>query len=298
MAQKKQKKEKSSYNDVPMKVLIREGSEGSFTFKEATKNFGLLEDNRRIDYQRVDLFVAKINEGRYYDEYPVMCYEAANLAGLGKRITDFDGKEIPNDKLSDYLIIVDGQHRVAAFNKYNNEIADNKKAVPNVNILKADNPDDVLKFLVAINIAGKDWSDSDRWKIARNVNNESVKQIINLIKEYGFKQSTAQKIYLSKRLSRKEFISFLDGNSSIIDNMERIEIGDKFIEACLTISKRDTKKMKLFSKRYFIDGFDEFSKGKTHKDIFEAMIKLKYEDLKDNVQSDEDFKKMLKTVYK
>ena len=291
-------KQKSISKSAPMKVKIKVGNGGSFTFIEATKYFGLLKDNREIDNKRVDLFVAKIEEGRYYDEYPVMCYEAANLADFNKEITDFDGKKIPNVKLAEHLVIVDGQHRVAAFMKYNEKYPKKAKVIPNVNIIKANNSDDVLNFLVAINIAGKDWNDSDRWKIARNVNNESVKKIISVIKNYGFKNSTAQKIYLNKRLSKKDFTSFLDGNISIIDNInsERIDIGDKFLAVCLELAGEDEKKMKLFSKRYFIDGFDDFSKGKDFDKLFAAMKKLKYEDLQ-NVQSKEDFEMKLKKVY-
>ena len=287
------KKSLPNPKNVSLKVQIKVSSGDGFTFKEETKSFGLLENNRVIDYERVKLFVAKIEEGRYYDEYPIMCYKAENLAAIGRKITDFDSNPIPDDKLSDYLIIVDGQHRVAAFKSYNDKNSDKQKAVPNVNIIKADSADDIQNFLVAINVAGKDWSDSDRWNIANNVNKESVKKIIKLIKIYRFKHSTAKKVYLSKRLSRKDFLSYLDGNYSIIDNMERIEIGDKFIDVCLELSGSDVKKMKLFSKRYFIDGFDDFSKGKDYEKVFEIMKKLKYEDLK-TVKSKDDFEVMLK----
>jgi len=282
--------------NVPVQVQIKTGSRDSFSYKEETKYFGLLEDNRVIDFKRVELFVAKIEEGRYYDEYPVMCFEAANLADLEKKITDFDGKEIPADKLADYLIIVDGQHRVAAFITYNERNPDKQKAVPNVNIIKADSSDDVLKFLVAINTAGKDWSDSDRWHIARNLNDESVNKINWLIKKFGFNQSTAQKIYLGRRLSKKEFSSMLNGNITnieVFNDRERIEIGDKFIEICLQLSGYDETKMKLFSKRYFIDGFDDFSKGKSFEKVLEVIKKLNYEDLK-KIGSTDDFVMMLK----
>ena len=291
-------RQKSISKSVPMKVKIKVEYGNGFTFKETTRFFGLLKDNREIDGKRVDLFVAKIEEDRYYEAYPIMCYEAANLAAFDKEITDFDGKRIPTDKLADYLVVLDGQHRVAAFIRYNEKYPNQSKAVPNVNIIKAYSADDVLNFLVAINIAGKDWNDSDRWKIARNVSNESVEKIIGVIKKYGFKHSTAQKIYLNKRLSKKDFTSFLDGNVSIIDdtNNERIEIGDKFVAACLELSEEDEKKMKLFSKRYFIDGFDDFSKGKSFEKVFESMKKLNYEDL-NKVSSTEDFVLMLKKNY-
>jgi hypothetical protein len=277
-----------------MEVQVRVESDENTIKKEIeTKYFGLLEDNRIIDPKRVDLYIKKIEEGNYIDTYPIMCYEADNLAAAEIKITDFDRNAIPADKLSEYLIIIDGQHRVDAYIKYKEVNPDKPLIVPNVNVKEANSIDDVLKFLVAINTAGKDWNDSDRWNIARNVNKESVKKIIKLINDYKFKNSTAQKVYLKDRISRKDFLSYLDGNYSIIDNMERIEIGDKFIDVCLELSGSDVKKMKLFSKRYFIDGFDDFSKGKDYEKVFEIMKKLNYDDLK-TVKSKDDFEVMLK----
>ena len=279
-----------------MEVQLRTDSDENTIKKEVTtKYFGLLEDNRNIDDKRVDLFVTIIDEDRYYKEYPIMCCETANLTELGKKFTDFDGNIIHDDKLSDYLILVDGQHRVAAFIKYNAKNPDNKKIVPNVNIVNADSADEVLKFLYAINTAGKDWNDSDRWHVARNLNNEAVDKINELIKKYGFNQSVAQKIYLGRRLQKKEFSSLLDGNVTVINDLskERIEIGDSFISVCLELSGYVKDNMKLFAKRYFIEGFDEFTKGRTHEKVFEVMKKLTYEDLK-TIKSKEDFLSMLK----
>ena len=287
--------ENSLSKNVPMEVRFRVDDDASTIRKEvATKYFGLLEDNRAIDSKRVGLFAALIDENRYYEAYPIICCEATNLTALGKKITDLDGNKIPDDKLSDYLIIMDGQHRVTAFNSYNLKNPDKQKTVPNVNIINADSAESVLKFLYAINTAGKDWIDSDRWHVARNLNNEVVDKINELIKKFEFNHSVAQKIYLGKRLNKKEFSSLLAGNVSLINNLskERIEFGDTFISVCFELSGNDEKKMKLFAKRYFIEGIDDFSKGKTYKGVFEVLKKIKYEELK-KVKSTIDFGLML-----
>ena len=223
-----------------MKVQLRvDNGENAIRKEATTKYFGLLEDNREIDIKRVALFATKIEAGSYIDAYPIMCYKADNLAALGKKITDFGGRIIPDDKLSDYLIIVDGQHRVAAFIDYIEKNPDKPAVVPNVNVMEAVSKDDILNFLVAVNTAGKDWNDSDRWNIARNLNDKSTatKKINGLIKQHGFNQSAAQKIYLGRRLKQKEFSSLLAGNVSVIDDIdkERIEIGDTFIAVCLEL---------------------------------------------------------------
>jgi len=292
------KKSSHETKNVLMEVQVRVDSDENTIKKEIeTKYFGLLEDNRIIDPKRVDLFFKKIEEGNYIDTYPIMCYKADNLAAAEIKITDFDRNAIPADKLSEYLIIIDGQHRVDAYIKYKEVNPDKPLIVPNVNIKEANSIDDVRKFLVAINTAGKDWNDSDRWHVARNLNNEAVDKINELIKKYGFNQSVAQKIYLGRRLLKKEFSSLLDGNVSIINNLnkERIEIGDTFISVCLELSGDDKDNMKLFAKRYFIEGFDEFTKGRTHKKVFEIMKKLNYDDLK-TVKSKDDFEVMLKNA--
>ena len=270
---------------------------GTTKTEEVIRRFGLLSDNRKIDLKKVDKFIGKIEENRYYSEYPIMCYEAEKLAAIGKEITDFEGDEIPADKLPEYLIIADGQHRFAAFIGYNEKNPKNKKVIPNVKILSADNPDEVLKFLVAVNTAGSDWTNNDRWQIAGNLKNQFADKVIGLINDYKFSQSTSQLIYLGKRLSAKQFSSLLNGDLTVLDDIDddRLEIGDKFLDVALEILKGNDTKMKLFSKRYYIQGFDEYTKGKTYDETFEAMKKLNIEDLK-KVKSPDDFKKLLKSV--
>ena len=285
-----QKKEKQS-RDVQLTVQIAEkSSDGkTITFKEETKKFGLLEDNREVDIRRVNLFAALIKDNKYRNECPIMCYKAENLSSLGIKITNFDGKPIDSANLAEYLIIADGQHRIAAFISRNKE-------VPNVHIIKAESSDDVLKFLASINRAGKDWTNSDRLSVAKNLNNHYIDKINEVIKEYKFSQSTAQQIYLGKKLSKSSFFSLLDGtlNLDSIVTEGRIKIGDDFVNVCFELSEKNKEKMKLFSKRYFIEGINQkILSGDSLEKLIDEMKKMKYENL-EQVKKPEDFIKLLK----
>ncbi len=283
---------KTNFN-VPVSIQINVQSGDSTTCKIETRRFGLLADNRKIDLKKVDRFVSKIEENRYYSRYPIFCYEATNMAAIDQNITDLNGEQIPSDMLAEYLILSDGQHRVAAFIAYNDQRPDDTQVIPNVNIINAESVDDVLQFLVAVNTAGSDWTVAERWQIARNLRNKFADKVIGLINDYNFSSSTASIVYLGKRINKKQFDDILHGNLSALENLdeERIEVGDKFLEIGYEVLGEGFEK--LLKKHHYIDGLDEYCKGKSYEAGFERMKKISPDDYR-KVRSKDDFRDLLK----
>lgn len=116
--------------------------------------------------------------------------------------------------------------------------------------------ENVGKYLITINRAGSHWDKRDKFVIAQlTAGTEPFTSIANRIAE-GFNPSTPMLIYTGKRISDNTLNKVLKGedyklNSKAVVDIER---GDKFITLC----KAAEMSVELITKRYFIEGFQQF----------------------------------------
>lgn len=256
-----------------MKVQIREKSDNGYTYKEGLKKFGLIKENRQIKPNEVHKFTQKIQNGKYDPELqPIVTIEAHEL--LGKyNITDLAGKPIPEPEIEDYLIVIDGQHRVSAFTKLNSvRPSEDKITIPDVLIKK--DLENIKEFLAELNTVGHNWNTSDKMCVAAIATEDKTLLKIHELIKIGFNASAA--IYMctgGKRFNPKQMNDILAGNTSCLpkESGDNLLIAEKFVIEGLAIEKMTAK---ILSKRYFVRGFLSFIEATSKNEAFTALKKL------------------------
>lgn len=253
------------------KVQIREKSENGYTYRDEFRKLGLIKENRPIRINEVHKFTQKIHNGKYDPELqPIVTIEAVELMNK-YNITDLQGKPILESEMKDYLIVIDGQHRVSAFTKLNS-VRDNKITIPDV--LIKEGVENIREYLADLNTVGHNWDTSDKMCVAAiATENETLIKIHELIK-IGFNASTA--IFMctgGKRLSAKQMNNILIGDTSCLprESEYNLLIAEKFMIEGLAIENMTAK---ILSKRYFVRGFLLFVESTSKEEAFIALNKL------------------------
>ncbi len=273
-----------------MTVQVMEKTESGYTFKEEKRKFGLIKENRPIKKTDVNGFLQIIQNGKYDESQSIVTAEASELIG-DYNITDLEGNPITEEDATDYLIVLDGQHRVTAFSKLNAiRKSENQLLIPNVHIktgLK-----NVREYLADINMIGHNWSTADKICVSAIASeNKLLDKINELIKE-GYNASTAILICTGKKVTAKQLKTFITtGDTSCFpDEEEALERAEKFLTTAMSIPDMVVK---MLSKRYFIKGFNSFAKSRNDEDAFTALANLTIDDFKET-KEDEDFIEKLK----
>ena len=291
---RKAKKEVATSNT--MKVQIMEKTENGYTIKEENRKFGLVKENRPIKKSDVNGFLQIIANGKYDETQSIVTAEATELIS-DYNLVDLKGTPIAKEEAKDYLIVLDGQHRISAFAKLNAiRTQENQIIIPNVHIKKE--LKNVREYLADINMVGHNWNTADKVCVsAIATGNKLLAKINELIKE-GYNASTATMICTGKRLNPKDLKALLskgdvsclkDEKSSIEEKLNRAET---FITTAMAI---EDMTIKLLTKRYFIKGFNSFAKSTDYETAFSALQKLTIEDFKATIE-DEDFIEKLKSA--
>ena len=273
----KQAKEQEVISEMT-KVQIREKSDKGYTYREELRKLGLIKENRPIRANEVHKFTQKIHTGKYDPELqPIVTMEAIELCDK-YNITDLEGNPIPESEIADYLIIIDGQHRVSAFTKLNSVKNENKLTIPDV--LIKEGLENIKEYLADLNTVGHNWDTSDKMCVAAiATENETLIKIHELIK-MGFNTSAA--IYMctgGKRFTTKQMNDILIGNTSCLpkESENNLSIVEKFVIEGLAIEKMTAK---MLSKRYFVKGFLGFIEATSKEKAFIALNKLNIDHFK------------------
>jgi hypothetical protein len=240
---------------------------------EKAYKVAFVKNNRPIDQNKVDGFIAIIAKGKYEKAYPIIAVSAKVLIENGYQVVDVDGNEVKEENADDYIVILDGQHRTKAFLEYS--ITD-PKVVPNTHMREVDN---VGEYLVDINDVGTSWNQRDRFAVAAlTSDNELVHEIANRIRE-GYSPSTASLIYTQKKISNKQVKNLLRGEELKLPKGAKPDInrGNKFIQMC----KESGIKVIFIKRRYFINAFNSHALSVGEDAAFEALTKLKRQNLTD-----------------
>lgn len=292
MKEPKQKTIKEMYKQVVatsifMTTIIMSQKEDGYTSEKKKYKFGLIKGNRLIDSNRVIDFIQCIHSNKYESIMPIITMKAEELITTQHVITDYEGNPITEEEAKDYLIVLEGQHRVAAFARYNTyENANETIDIPNVHIKTG--LENIGEYLAEINLSGKSWSLTDKVCVAAiSTGNETLMKVNELIKQ-GYSGSTAFYIYTRQRVTNSKVEEVLKGgdsrvlfgNSSESDEKERIERGDKYIDTAMRIEGMSTKVLK---KRFYVEQFYTFmiARPKTDSESFQILGKLSLKDFTD-----------------
>ena len=276
-----------------MKVQIMEEVKNGYTIKEKSRKFGLVRENRPIKDADVNGFMQMIQNGEYDKTQSIQTMEATDLIE-NYNITDFEGNPISEKEAKDYLIVLDGQHRICAFAKLNaSRTPENQVEIPHVYIRK--DIKNVREFLAKINLVGHNWSITDKTCVSAITTGSKVLDKVHELISKGFMASTAMTIYLGYRLTPKQLDNILDnGDIECLpqgqEEADAIERAERFVTTAMGITNMSVK---ILKKRYFIDGFNSFATARTEEEAFEALGKLTINDFGKNILHHRDFIKRL-----
>ena len=256
------------------------------------KKIAFAENNRIVNYKKVQEFMSIIRKQEYEHLYPIIVAEAKEMLAKQTVLKTASGELLNSDNGDEYVVVLDGQHRCSAFLKLNQ--TEKKQTVPNVHIKKGIG--NIGKYLVSINEVGN-WRMADRSEVAALVHpNENLFTIIAQKMKEGFKPSTLGLIYTGVNL-RKDFWEKSMAGDYKLPNSAKLDIerGERFIEFCTHIAGINVK---LLSKRYFIEGFNSFATATSEDTAFAALKRLKEKNYTSNdygkVHSGKDFITLLK----
>lgn len=256
---------------------------------EKAYKVAFVKNNRPIDQNKVDGFIATISKGKYEKAFPIIAVSAKVLIENGYQVVDADDNEVKAEDADDYIVILDGQHRTKAFLECS---ITNPQIVPNTHIREVDN---VGEYLVDINDVGTSWNQRDRFAVAAlTSDNELVHEIANRIRE-GYNPSTASLIYTRKKITNKQVKNLLRGEELKLPKgaTPDIERGNRFILLC----KAAGIGVKFITRRYFINAFNSHALSVGEDAAFEALDKLKNQNLTeeelDAIKDDQGFIKIL-----
>ena len=273
-----------------MNVAIIEKS----TTKQETRRFGLLKQNRAIETKNVVNFLQVINNEEYDDAFPIITAEATTLLEKGYELVDLVGNPIDESLASEYLIVLDGQHRIIAFSKLNAiKEKDDQITIPNVRIKTLTG--NVGEYLASINLAGHSWTTSDKICVFSIITeNKLIEYISKLIKE-GFNPTTAVAICIGKRISASQMKKLLSKKDTSMlpqgNELEKaIKRAEDFYTTCMSIQGMTVR---MLTKRYFIKGFNSYAKATSDKKAFEALSQLTLSDF-ESIREDDQFIEILK----
>lgn len=288
-----EKAKKIDSTSLIMKVQIMEKTDNGYTIKEESRKFGLVKENRPIKGSDVNGFLQIITNGKYKESQSIIAVEAVDIID-NYNIVDLEGNPILKDEASEYLIVIDGQHRITAFSKLNaiRSQAD-QITIPNVHIEKG--LKNIREYLADINMVGHSWNNADKVCVAAIATGSKVLAKVNELIKAKYTPTTAVLICIGKRITPKQLKELIVTgkiNQLVSDEEEALARADKFLTITTSIVGND---MTLLKKRFFINGFKNFATARTEKEAFDALGKLIKSDF-EAVHEDNEFTEKLKAA--
>lgn len=285
------KKQKATSNMMKVQIMVK--TEKGYTIKEENRKFGLVKENRPIKDSDVNGFLQIIQNGKYDETQSIVTVEASELVEK-YNIVNLEGNVITEKNAHEYLIVLDGQHRTTAFSKLNSIREEGQIVIPNVHIKQG--LENIREYLADINTVGHSWNMADKVCVAAiSTENKILNKINELIKE-GYNASAAMMMCAGRKINDKEIKNILStGDTSDLSNEDQaIERADRFVITGMAISEMT---IKMLAKRYFIRGFNLFSKSNNSDDIaFTALQRLTIEDFKATKDEEEFVEKLAQAI--
>lgn len=248
-----------------------------------------VKNNRPINKKKVDGFITIIANNKYEKAMPIIAVTATYALEHGYEVRDVNGNKITKEKVGDYIVILDGQHRTLAFLMC---CLTEPRTVPCTHIRDGI---DIGQYLVDINDVGTSWNLQDRFAVAALISNDTLAQEIADRIDEGFSPSTASLIYTGKKITGTQVKKLLRGEEWTLPDGAKTDIarGNKFIQLC-TEAKIEKKFVK---KRFFINAFNSYALSVGEEIAFENLGKLKAQNLTNemltSIKDDQGFIRLL-----
>ncbi len=290
LAKVEQSKADGSRKDIVLTFSVV--NEETLQVTEQGYKVAFVKNNRPIDHKKVDGFIAIIAKGKYEKAFPIIVAPAQEVIENGYRVIDVEDNEVNVEDASNYIVILDGQHRTLAFLESS---ITNPQVVPNTHMREGNN---IGQYLVDINDVGTSWNQQDRFAVAALVSdNELAQNIADRINE-GFNPTTASLIYTGKKITGTQVKKLLRGEDWTLPDGAKLNIlrGNKFVQLC----KEASIEVKFITKRYFITGFNAFAELEGEDAAFKKLDSLKAQNLTNDIlrgiKDGTQFEKMLREV--
>lgn len=273
------KTEKKVFSEV---TIVADGNERKAAFAKGI--------NRIVNLKNAETICGNIKKKGYRKAEKIQVIEAEKaIKNRDITLVDINGEVIDETNISEYYLVVDGQHRVYAVAEYNQWVEENGDnalctiIVP-AEIVELVNDETVAEYINDINITKQEWRVADYVQGAANVHkdNEFLQTYKSLIKSKenpnGFPISTLNRIYCKTQsdISLKDFSILCSGETKKGKNQDdiipahNIADGNRFIELCRSKGFAE----KDIAKRFLITQFRDIETRTSRENafkIFEAI---------------------------
>lgn len=222
-----------------------------FTLNELGKKVAKLVNNRNMEAKAVKAKATSLNEKSQL--IPAVVVDATKAVEQGLAIVDFQtGKEIPEEEIQNYVVLVDGNHRYQA---HLNLLAGKLKYEGNFYVMYPLQPElTIVDTLAELNIATNPWKGSDYGKCAAIVLGddapEGVKAMNELIGKGCNLASASLWVAFTKEIGKSAMVKAMNRKevSGALTNTANIQRGLKLYE----LATKAGFSQQYLGKRYFI----------------------------------------------
>lgn len=191
---------------------------------------------------------------------PLMYVSGSKAIADRCSLVDIDGNDIPADKAMDYIVILDGQHRIFTAIKNNFDLS---KIMLFENYTEAN----TKELLSEANIESTSWKAPDFIKGSVLFNPINLNMFASKLADRNFVVSTISKIIcFNGSLTTTKYSDLMKGKTISVDS--DLERADEFLQA---VEKFEDK---FVAKRYLIDEAMALSTRYGYKAVFKAISEL------------------------
>jgi len=244
-------------------------NEVNITSSSETRKAAFAAFNRDVNFKNVALIQEKIQEKGYRVGEPIQVLKAEDAIKRGiSYLFDINSKEIPEDEIQNYYLVVDGHHRTFAVLQFNEWATKQGKDIINIPAIEVEliKSESVTEYCNEINFTKKEWSKEDYLNGAASVfpKEELLQRYNELIKSdskpKGFNLSTLNLIFCNGTgLTKKDLTLLCSGQThkgvsakqSIIPS-HNLKLGNEFIKICTERGFRQEE----ITKRYLVTQFN------------------------------------------
>lgn len=244
-------------------------NEVNITSSSETRKAAFAAFNRDVNFKNVALIQEKIQEKGYRVGEPIQVLKAEDAIKRGiSYLFDINGKEIPEDEIQNYYLVVDGHHRTFAVIQFNEWATKQGKDIINIPAIEVEliKSESVTEYCNEINFTKKEWSKEDYLNGAASVfPNEKLLQRYNELiksesKPKGFSLSTLNLIFCNGgSLTKKDLTLLCSGATHKGVNAKQniipahnLKVGNEFIRICTEKGFR----LEEIAKRYLVTQFN------------------------------------------
>jgi hypothetical protein len=225
----------------------------------SSKKIAFVKGNRDINVKNVE---SKIKSLQTFggNIIPLMYVSGSKAIADGCSLVDIDGNDIPAEKVMDYIVILDGQHRIYSAIKNDFDLS-------KINLFENYTDANTKELLSEANIESSGWGSKDFIKGSVLFNPTELNMYASKLADRNFAVSTISKIIcFNGSLTTTKYSDLMKGKTISVDsNLER---ADEFLQA---VEKFEDS---FVGKRYLIDEAIALSTTYGYKTVFKAISEL------------------------